>query len=199
MAYTKKRIKKRNAITNTEDLPSEIWIPVLGCENVYHISNFGRTKSLERIELFNNSATKKDTLVKRIRRSVILSEKKSINGYIRVCLHYPKKGQTNISVHRLVAIAFIPNPENKPTVNHKNGIKHDNRAENLEWCTFKENIRHTYDKLGRKGVSKPIFCHNNQKRYNSIKDASKELGISKVTIYNNLNGIHKGKFILEYV
>ena len=62
------------------------------------------------------------------------------NGYLRVKL----LGKT-CKVHRLVATAFIPNPENKPTVNHINGIKSDNRVDNLEWATYTENTRHAYD------------------------------------------------------
>lgn len=69
---------------------------------------------------------------------------RSANGYQQVCLMVDKK-RNPMYVHRLVAMAYIENPYNKPQVNHINGIKHDNRVDNLEWVTCSENIKHAFD------------------------------------------------------
>ena len=79
----------------------------------------------------------------------ILKPNKSDKGYIRVSLRNSKGGSSTMNVHRLVASAFIPNPDNLPQVNHKNGIKDDNRVENLEWVTSSQNVKHAYEVLGK--------------------------------------------------
>ena len=108
----------------------EIWKDIEGYENKYQISNLGNVKSLETW-----------TGDKYIWREKILKNMVYGNGYYYVCLS--KNGKVKkYKVNRLVAQAFIPNPDNKPFTNHIDGDKLNNNVDNLEWCTQSENMKH---------------------------------------------------------
>lgn len=111
----------------------EIWRDVPGYEEMYAISTWGRVKSLAR---FRKGKAGKPVRVHEKFRKVFFE-----NGYPVVGLMKNSIGK-KFGVHRLIALAFIPNPENKPEVNHKNGKKWDFRIKNLEWATRKENAEH---------------------------------------------------------
>lgn len=118
----------------------EVWKDIKGYEGLYQISSIGQVKALARK---GNGFRKYDNI-------------KIINpnddGYIVAHLTNNKGEKKKISVHRLVASAFIPNPENKKEINHINCVRDDNRVENLEWCTTKENTEHAFKMGTRSGT-----------------------------------------------
>lgn len=126
----------------------EVWKPVEGFEGYYEVSNLGRIKSLSRA-------------VKHSSGSIMWTKEKLLSampsatlGYVLVSLR--KDGKSHkLYAHRIVAEAFIPNPQNLPIINHIDGNKANNSADNLEWCTRAHNVSHAYstglmDNSGRK-------------------------------------------------
>ena len=161
----------------------EQWKPIKGYEELYEISSYGniciKTKE-KKFKLNKNS-----------------------RGYI-VITFTKNKIQKSYSVHRLVAEAFIPNPENKPQVNHINGDKTDNRVENLEWCTGSENMKHCYKNNLQKKRCKRVtqYTLDNQfvKTWDSLIQIEKELNINHSKISMVCNGKRKnaGNYIWRF-
>lgn len=118
----------------------EIWKDIEGHNGIYQVSNFGRVKSLDR-KIFNNGNHSFCN-----QKGKILSPVKDPGGYMVVGLHNSKIKKTSYcKVHRLVALAFCEGYEEGLEVNHKNSIRHDNNASNLEWVTRSGNMRHKFE------------------------------------------------------
>lgn len=148
-----------------EELKSEIWEDLIGFENNCQISTLGR---------FRNKKTNK-----------VYSLGYYSNGYEQFSISIDGKRYTAIA-HVLVAKQFINNPENKPEVNHKNGIRDDNRIENLEWNTRTENMKHSYRELGRNkkdniGINNPKAILS-EKEVIEIRRLHKEDGLGNYEI-----------------
>jgi len=134
---------------------NEIWRDIKGYEGLYQVSNLGRVKSLSRKYKHNMFGKK---IIYKTSKERLLTI--NINqGYAHVVLCKNGKCKQKL-LHRLIAQSFIPNPENKPNINHIDGNGLNNNLDNLEWCTQKENIKHASDILN-------IF--NNYQRYRDTR------------------------------
>lgn len=176
----------------------EIWKDIKDYEGLYQVSNLGRIKSLER-KVKNTKSSY------RIIKEKILSCGKSSNGYCYIIL-CKKQNRKPFRIHRLVAEAFIPNPNNYLEVNHKDENKLNNKADNLEWCNHKYNIN--YGNLIKKNAKKHKkkvmqYTKNNVfiKEYSSLKEASNKIGINSSSIIRCCKGKQKtcGGYIWRYM
>ena len=146
----------------------EVWADIEGYEGLYQVSNYGRV------------------------RSIHIMKPRIHKGYCNVNL---RKGyeMKSYRVHRLVANAFIDNPENKPEVNHIDAVKHNNNVSNLEWVTAKENMKHAEDNHLIKHIGNPNktaikIIMDDEKVFDSITKCAKYLGVDKSDIRKVLKG-----------
>lgn len=156
------------------------FVPIKGYETEYKINKCG--------------------VIYSIRNNLILKQYINEKGYAKVCLQ--KNGVKKwYRVHRLVAITFIPNPLSKPTVNHINGIRNDNRVENLEWATMKEqsteitNIRRSVSIkqcANVKKISKGVLVYSKNgefiAKFDSLHEAARKMGITAQLVWSCCNG-----------
>ena len=162
----------------------EMWRDVQGYKGLYLISNLGRIKSL--------------------RKDKVMHPAKTPAGYYYVTLSdgHTKKKQY---IHRLVAEAFLPKPDDCNIVNHLNGITTDNRVHNLEWCDQKRNIQHAVYELGRMGrlfyPMREVMCVETGEKFESISAAARSKNLNVQNLFSACKGRYHtcGGLHWEYV
>jgi hypothetical protein len=171
----------------------EYWVPIPNYEQYYEINNLGTIRSIPRRILTKSGYYKPEKERK-------LTQRISNKGYLSVTLS--KHGQSKTHhVHRLLALVFIPNPDNKPILNHINGNKLDNSIHNMEWVTYSENVIHAYKHGLYKSTERKrriILDACTGETYTSIKKAALSLNIEYSTCRNYLSGHSPNRTCLQY-
>lgn len=148
------------------------WAPISVSNGLYEISDSGE--------------------IRNIRTGKVIKQRKDKDGYMLADVRKGRLDRVTVKVHRAVALAFIPNPNGKPEINHLNGIRSDNRLENIEWSTVSENRAYSY-KLGRAvGNERAVIAVKDTEilEFTSIKDAERK-GFNRNSIYHCINGVYK--------
>lgn len=148
---------------------NEKWV-ICTLSDEYIVSNYGRIIRLPHDVHYRCKSAWVD-----LHRSARLLDPSGTSGYKEVLLYLNNKPKY-VTIHRLVALAFLSNPENKPTVNHKDGNKLNNYVGNLEWATYQENNKHAI-LTGLRNSVRPVKCLENGVVYESCAHASRELGV----------------------
>lgn len=164
----------------------EIWKDIAGYEGLYQVSNLGRVKRLQTRSADKNGNPHYSPEI------VLKPWDKHKGGYYLIGISMNNRREAKL-IHRLVAEAFIPNPENKPQVNHIDGDKRNNKVDNLEWVTNAENQRHKIDVLGKKTPAesyhtRTVKCVELDRVFRSVSDASKFAGVP----YPNITAVCRG-------
>lgn len=178
-------------------MEEEIWKPIPGYEGLYDASSLGRIKSLQRYSKEHNN---NGTICRSLIKERIMKSSPDFDGYLQLSLHDANGKEHYYRVSRLVALAFLPNPNGFPQVDHINGIKTDNRVSNLEWVSCKENIHRAwksglctpikpskeavkrFTKLGKMMVKwrgKPCKCIEDDLYFLSVADCARHYNISE--------------------
>lgn len=177
-------------------MQEETWKDVVGYEGLYEVSNIGRVRSLDRVVAHHTAGTA-------VRKGRMLTQAFDGN-YASVTLTKNRKSMTK-RVHRLVAEAFIPNPNNCSDVDHIDCNKLNNHVGNLRWCTHEENMHYAWDnglihqtpysersELSREksaAANRRPVIRSDGKWYKSTTDAAKDLGISRGAVSHVLRGL----------
>lgn len=193
-----------------EFLEGEVWKSIVGHGDFYMVSNKSRFLILKRSIPTSTGV--------RSYRSKIVPTRVGAYGYLYVPLFTNGKIRFK-AAHRYIAKAFIPNPDNKPQVNHKSGIKTDNRVENLEWCTRSENVKHAFSiglsKINKEQrdrfvkMAKNATGGNNPSSvkvintesgvvYETVSEAARSIDMKISTLVMKLRGVNKNNTKLKY-
>lgn len=161
----------------------QYWKRVSGCSEKYEVSTDGEIRNIVTNKVLHPSVAK--------------------TGYLFVKLDRPNKPRKNMFVHRLVAETFVPNPEKKTQVNHKDGNKQNNCVDNLEWVTPSENIRHSFQFLGKQSSLKGVTGEQNKNsipvcqyslngdficQWPAVSEAARGIGCNPCQIINVISG-----------